>query len=53
MGWGVKRVMEAKKDREKERVGKLRLALPSWREGGKEWRAGGGRREEEARETRV
>jgi hypothetical protein len=33
MGRGVKRVVEADKDREKERVEKWRPAMTTWREG--------------------
>jgi hypothetical protein len=36
MGRRVKRVMETEKCREKERVEKWRLAMTTWREGGKE-----------------
>jgi hypothetical protein len=37
MGRGVKRVAEAGKGREKEKVEKWRLAMKTWREGGREW----------------
>jgi hypothetical protein len=39
MGRGVKRVAEAEKGREKERVEKQRLAMATWRGwgGGREW----------------
>ena len=36
MGRGVKRVVEAEKGREKERVEKKGLAMATWREGGRE-----------------
>ena len=36
MGRGVKRVSEAEKGREKERVEKQRSAMTTWREGGRE-----------------
>jgi hypothetical protein len=49
MGRGVKRVVEAEKGREKERVGKWRLAMATWKgEGGNGER--GGARGEESRE---
>jgi hypothetical protein len=43
MGRGVKRVVEAEKGREKERVEKWRPAMTAWREGRKEWGEGGAR----------
>ena len=41
MGRGVKKVAEAEKDREKERMEKWRPAMATWREGGREWGARG------------
>ena len=46
MGRGVKRVVEAEKGREKERVERWRLAMTVWREVKKD----GGAREQETRE---
>ena len=37
MGRGVKRVVEAEKGRERERVEKWRPAMTTWKEGGREW----------------
>ena len=37
MGRKIKRVAEAEKSREKERVEKQRPAMTTWREGGREW----------------
>jgi hypothetical protein len=55
MGRGVKRVVEAEKGREKERV-KCRPAMTTWREGEREWEERGSkgargksRREQEPR----
>ena len=49
MGRRVKRVLEAEKSREKERVEKWGLAMATWREEGREW---GARRSKRVRETR-
>jgi hypothetical protein len=38
VGRGLKRVVEAEKGREKERVDKWKPAMAMWREGGREWR---------------
>ena len=50
MGRGVKRVVEAGKGREKERVEKQRLSMTNWREGKREW---GERRSKGVRGKRV
>ena len=41
MGRRVKRVVEAEKSREKERVEKWGPIMATWREGGREWGARG------------
>jgi hypothetical protein len=38
MGRGVKRVVEAEKNRERKRVEKSRPAMTTWRKGGREGR---------------
>jgi hypothetical protein len=46
MGRGVKRVVEAEKGREKEKVEKWRPAMTTWREGGNGMERGGARGQE-------
>jgi hypothetical protein len=53
LGRGVKRVAEAEKGREKERAEKQRLAMATWREGGREWGGGGGKRQERGKSIRA